>query len=240
MILSAHQLNYLPYPGLIAKINYVDRFVYLSNIQFEKKSWHSRNRIMNKGSDFLLSIPIKNKSKTQLIKDVKINNKINWCKKHFKTIENNYKKTKYFEKYIEFFYKLYQVNWVNLNELTEYILLYVLKELNIETEIISDENLNFTEKKNNFIIEICKKTSATTYISNKGAEKYINLELFKQRGIDHYFVNYKNFIYTQENSKKFVKNLSIFDMMFNCGPKVTESIIKDKKNLEVSKNHQYL
>lgn len=37
MKLSAHQLNFLPYPGLIAKINYSDQFIYLTKIQFEKK-----------------------------------------------------------------------------------------------------------------------------------------------------------------------------------------------------------
>ena len=142
MILSAHQLNYLPYPGLIAKINYSDKFIYLSNLQFEKKSWQSRNKMMNNGSEILLSIPIKNKNKIQLIKDVEINNEINWKKKHLKTIQYNYKKAKYFKRYIKFFEKLYENNWIKLNEITEYILLYVMKELNIKTEIVSDKNYN--------------------------------------------------------------------------------------------------
>ena len=90
MILSAHQLNYLPYPGLFSKINLSDKFIYLSKIQFEKKSWQSRNRIINKNEDFLLSVPILNKDIKQLICEVKINNKIDWKKKHLKSIENNY------------------------------------------------------------------------------------------------------------------------------------------------------
>jgi hypothetical protein len=240
MILSAHQLNYLPYPGLIAKINYSDKFLYLSNLQFEKKSWQSRNKMMNNGSEILLSIPIKNKNKIQLIKDVEINNEINWKKKHLKTIQYNYKKAKYFKRYIKFFEKLYENNWIKLNEITEYILLYVMKELNIETEILSDKNYNFKEKKNDFLIEICKKFDATTYVSNKGSEDYIDLTVFKKNKINHYFVSYKNYFYRQQNNKKFVNNLSIFDMMFNCGPDETEKIIKNKMNLVISKNLQYL
>jgi len=240
MILSAHQLNYLPYPGLIAKINYSDKFIYLSNLQFEKKSWQSRNKMMNNGSEILLSIPIKNKNKIQLIKDVEINNEINWKKKHLKTIQYNYKKAKYFKRYIKFFEKLYENNWIKLNEITEYILLYVMKELNIKTEIVSDKNYNFKEKKNDFLIEVCKKFDATTYVSNKGSEDYIDLTIFKKNKINHYFVSYKNYIYSQQNNKKFVNNLSIFDMMFNCGPDETEKIIKNKMNLVISKNLQHL
>jgi hypothetical protein len=58
-------LNFLPYPGLIAKINYSDQFIYLTKIQFEKKSWQSRNQIINNNntSPLLLSVPIKNKDK---------------------------------------------------------------------------------------------------------------------------------------------------------------------------------
>ena len=81
MILSAHQLNYLPYAGLLSKINSSDKFLYLSKVQFEKKSWQSRNRILSKNKDFLLSVPVINKNVKQLIADVRINNKINWKKK---------------------------------------------------------------------------------------------------------------------------------------------------------------
>ena len=37
MILSGHQPNYWPYPGLIGKIMKSDRFVFVTKVQFEKK-----------------------------------------------------------------------------------------------------------------------------------------------------------------------------------------------------------
>ena len=45
MILSGHQPNYWPYPGLIGKIMKSDRFVFVTKVQFEKKSWQKRNRV---------------------------------------------------------------------------------------------------------------------------------------------------------------------------------------------------
>ena len=37
MILSGHQANYLPYPGLFSKIFHSDCFIYANDVQFENK-----------------------------------------------------------------------------------------------------------------------------------------------------------------------------------------------------------
>jgi hypothetical protein len=239
MILSAHQLNYLPYAGLLSKINSSDKFLYLSKVQFEKKSWQSRNRILSKNKDFLLSVPVINKNVKQLIADVRINNKINWKKKHLKSIEINYSKTKYFNDYINFFRTFYEKDWIYLAEMNEYFLKYIIQELQIKTEILSDRDLNFKKKKNDFIIEICNHFKANEYLSNKGSEKYIDLELFKKNKINHYFVDYHDTDYRNQTNLS-VTNLSVIDMLFHCGSKKTSKIIKDNRNLKFSKNYQFL
>ena len=151
MKLSAHQLNFLPYPGLIAKINYSDQFIYLTKIQFEKKSWQSRNQIKGINNNrILLSVPIKNKDKIQNIEDIQINNETNWGKKHLKSISINYLKSPYYSKYLNFFEQLYSNKWEKIEDLNIYILKYLLKELNIQTKIFSDKQFNFKKKKMNF------------------------------------------------------------------------------------------
>jgi hypothetical protein len=235
MKLSAHQLNYLPYPGLIAKINLSDVFIYLTKVQFEKKSWQSRNKIICKNSSLLLSVPIKDKNKIHNIDEVKINNESKWSKKHLANIVNNYKKSTYYEKYINFFEDLYSKSWDKLEDLNIHILKYLIKELNIKTKIISDKEYNFKGKKNELLLEMCETIGSNTYISNLGSQNYINLKLFEKKKINHFFINYKNYNYKQYNNT-FVPNLSIFDMLFFCGPQKTEEIIKSKKNIDISKN----
>ena len=82
---------------------------------------------------------------------------------------------------------------------------------------------------------MCETIGANTYISNLGSQNYIDLKFFKKKKVNHYFMNYKNFNYKQYNAP-FVPNLSIFDMLFFCGPQKTEEIIKNEKNIEVSGN----
>jgi len=80
-----------------------------------------------------LSVPVINKNVKQLIADVRINNKINWKKKHLKSIEINYSKTKYFNDYINFFRTFYEKDWIYLAEMNEYFLKYIIQELQIKT-----------------------------------------------------------------------------------------------------------
>ena len=73
MILSGHQPNYLPYPGLFGKIMMSDKFIYVTKVQFNKKSWQNRNRIKTRDGWIWLTVPTLTKGKfVQDICDVKL------------------------------------------------------------------------------------------------------------------------------------------------------------------------
>ena len=235
MILSGHQANYLPYPGLFSKIFHSDCFIYVNNVEFEHYSWQSRNRIIGESNYIVLTVPtLKNKS-SRLIKDIEIDNKTNWKDKHFKSIDINYKKSSYFKKYIKFFEKLYSKEWRKICDLNIYITNFVIKELDISTKIIYDTDYNFKKGKSERIIDMCQKTNADTFLSNLGGQSYIDLDLFKKKKIKHFFMNFISETYKQKKWA-FIPNLTIFDMLFFCGKEETKRIIKNKKNIIFSKN----
>ena len=65
-----------------------------------KRSWQQRNKINLNGKDFFLTVPVLSKNNFhQKIKDVKIHQSTNYIKKHLKTIETSYSKSKYFKDY---------------------------------------------------------------------------------------------------------------------------------------------
>ena len=43
MKISISQPTFLPYEGYFELINYVDKFVFLDSVQFDKRSWQQRN-----------------------------------------------------------------------------------------------------------------------------------------------------------------------------------------------------
>ena len=75
MKIAISQPTYLPWQGYFALIDYVDEFIFLENIQFNKRSWQQRNKILNNGKEILLTIPVKTKGKfNQKICEVELEN----------------------------------------------------------------------------------------------------------------------------------------------------------------------
>lgn len=234
MLASAHQVNYLPYPGFFAKIAVSDIFMIISNVQFEKKSWQNRNRILTQNGVLTLSVPVLSKGKfEQKIKEVKINNDNDWGKKHFLSIKMAYQKSKFYGLYIDFFEDLYKRRWESLYELDLFLINFFINELEIKTPIVYDENYLLERDagggmtaKNSFLASICKAVGADTYLSNEGSKAYVDINFLNSQKFNHLYCGYKSPIYTQTKAG-FEPNLSVLDMLFNIGAKQSRVLIDD-------------
>ena len=58
-----------PYIGYFHLINSVDEFIIYDNIQYTKKGWINRNRILSNGEDTILTFPLKKDSDYLDVKD---------------------------------------------------------------------------------------------------------------------------------------------------------------------------
>ena len=54
-------------------------------------------------------------------------------------------------------------------------------------------------------------------MSGPGGKNYLNEKIFAQDKINVEFQKYNPVIYTQKNTKAFIPNLSILDLLFNVG-----------------------
>lgn len=230
MLLSVHQPNYWPYPGLIGKIAHSDEFLFLTKVQLEKSSWQTRNRIRIKDGWKYLAVPIVSKGlEEQKIADTIISNQTNWRNQHLNAIKFAYQRAPYYKQYESFITDLYKRKWEYLADLDIYIMEYLLGELNIDTKICYDKDLKIENEKNELLIDICHQLGAEKYMSNKGSENYIEIEKFNRENIEHIYINYKKVVYPQ-CYQGFEESMSILDMLMNCGTKKTREIILDKEN----------
>src|SRR4030042_5533275 len=62
MKIAIMQPYFLPYIGYFQLMNAVDEFVIYDNIEFSKKGWINRNRILVNGKDSYITIPLKKDS----------------------------------------------------------------------------------------------------------------------------------------------------------------------------------
>jgi len=217
MKIAISQPTFFPWQGYFSLINYVDEFVFLDDVQFEKRSWQQRNKIKYMGKELLLTVPVITKNKyNQKINEVLIDQNSNYIDKHLKTIKLAYSKTKYFELYFPKILDIYNKNFKKLIYFNKNLINFFLIELNIIKKISFSSDLKLSENKHFLIDKICKLKKCTTYISTKGSQEYLNLINNKNISYKIKYFDFKNEAY-QQTSGEFIKYLSIVDLIFNQG-----------------------
>lgn len=212
------QPYFMPYIGYFQLINSVDEFIIYDNIQFTKKGFINRNRILFNGSDRGFTIPIKKDSDYLNIVEREISN--TWLKERNKLInliKQSYKNSPHFNNCIDLIvecieYKdLNLFNFINnsINILCQY--LNINTQIIISSEVLADHSLKSQDK----VIDICKARKATKYINAIGGQDLYDKSSFKKEGIELSFIKTNPIEYKQFNNK-FEPWLSIIDLlMFN-------------------------
>lgn len=214
------QPSYIPWIGYFEQILSSDIFVFYDDVQYTKNDWRNRNKIKAHNKTLWLSIPVKS-SFGMKINEVLIDYTQKWQKKHLKTLEQFYKKSKYFnevynilEYYIQKDYKyLYRLNIDIIKAISNY--------LGIDTKFYLSSKLDIKGNRSERLLNICKFFNATKYYSGNSAKNYLDTELFKNNNIQVIFQEYKHPTYKQLD-ENFILYLSIVDLLFNYGK---ESIV---------------
>jgi len=218
MKVAIMQPYFLPYIGYFQLINAVDEFVVYDNIEFTKKGWINRNRILVNGKDDYITLPIKKDSDYLQINQRYLADSSTLDKKKLlNKITESYRKAPNFNSVYTIIEKCLSFEDNNLFNFILNSLLLINDYLRIRTPIILsstipiDHNLK-AEKK---VIEICHARKAKTYINPIGGLGLYEKNEFKDQNIDLLFLKSSEVIYKQYDND-FVSWLSILDvMMFN-------------------------
>jgi len=219
MIVSISQPAYLPWLGYFDKIDKSDHHIVLDDVQIEtntKSSFTNRNKIKTNSGPIWLSVPIKTKNSSNIIKDVLIDNSSNWKRKHFNSLQINYNKSKYFKNHESWIKDLYSREWSHLSELNNYITKYLIDSLSISTSFSLSSKMKAAGSKSDYILNLCKEMNATVYLSGPFGKDYLHKEEFKNNNIEikyHEYVH-PNYVQLGSNSESY---LSILDLIFNHG-----------------------
>jgi hypothetical protein len=218
MILTAHQPVYLPWLGLFHKISLADKFCFFDDVQYQPKDWNNRNKIkFNNGTSGWLTVPVLRKSYLERsYLEIEINNQLPWQRKHWKSIELNYREASYFGLYEKELKKFYEVKWQFLSELNYEMLLFFLEKLNISILVVRMKDYDFKGHKSELVLDMCRQLGADIYIFGEKGKDYADVEGFHAAGITPLFQDYRHPTYPQMHGE-FIPYLSIIDLLFNCG-----------------------
>ena len=212
------QSNYIPWKGYFDIINDVDTFIFYDDVQFTKNTWRNRNKIKSVNGTNWISIPVGSDLKRLICEVVMTDSK--WQEKHWKTIEQFYNKTPFYDLYKDFFKEFYLNKiWTSLSELNQQMIKGISKDiLGISTKFEDSRSYNAQGHKMDRLIDLLKKAGADIYVSGPAAENYMNDDFLEMNGIKLIYKDYSGYPEYPQLYPPFMHDVSILDLLFNVGP----------------------
>ncbi|MBJ6724836.1 WbqC family protein [Geomesophilobacter sediminis] len=219
MKVAIMQPTYLPWSGYFNMIHQADLFIFLDDVQFAKRSWQQRNRIMLSGSEHFLSVPVQCKGKReQLIWEVLVDDSQQWREKHVNTLAHAYRKHPFGAEAIAPVTDALAGCGAGLAELNITIISAFCSRFGITTPFRRSSDLAVHGKKSEHLLALCREVGATTYLSARGSREYIEEEqVFSGTTVDVAYHDYHPSPYPQRGAAEFVPYLSIVDVVANLG-----------------------
>lgn len=213
------QPTYLPWLGYFGLMQSVDLFILLDTVQFARRSWQQRNQIKTMNGPLWLSVPVLSKGKRdQLISEVEIDYGHDFPRSHQKTLEMNYKKSAHFDALSPQLFSMLGAENKYLTELTISSIFWIRDVLGITTPIRLASEFNMTGTKAELLASLCQQVDCTEYISPPGSKAYLDeSDAFERYNIPFRYFHFEHPQYPQRFGE-FLPNMSIVDLLFNCGP----------------------
>ncbi|HCX99315.1 MAG TPA: hypothetical protein DG754_04165 [Bacteroidales bacterium] len=194
---SILSIAYLPSIRYIKEL-FNSKIAYLEKHEtYRKQTYRNRCVIYSANGALPLSIPvIKPQGNRTKVCDVVLDNSVKWRREHWRAIESAYKNSAYFEYLKDYFEQYYVKEWKYLWDFNLSILETIMAILEVKVELketksyIKDYDSNFNDLRR--LADENKKELP----NNSQGEEYF--QVF-------------------ENKHGFISNLSVFDLLCNCG-----------------------
>ena len=217
------QPTYLPWLGYFELIAKADIFVFLDSVQFERRSWQSRNRIRSQdGRIQWMSIPLVSAPRDTLIKDIELapDTGTTFRKQH-NTIRHALSQAPNFS----------EVNGLLIEHFDASLAPRKLADLNIRfiekaaqamgltsTRFIRASELSISGRRESLLLSICKELGADFYYSSAGSAVYLEAArgMFEDSGIALAYQDWSHPEYVQQG-QPFESHLSCVDAIASVG-----------------------
>ena len=232
--LAVMQPYFLPYLGYFSLIRSVDHFVFFDDVQYQRKSWMSRNRLQNieKGIPFYIRPDIIKPKYKEYLPSVCLDNQSNWKNKLREQMVGYKAKVGFYNEAVEVLDAVLKIESEKLVDFNIESTKLISQFLGLETEFskFSDYNFWFERKPTaaTWGFEIAKSFCAKQYINAPGGEDFIFPDTFSESKIKLGFIqpelgeNYSNI-------NKFIPGLSIIDVIAFFGLNRTREITDNYK-----------
>lgn len=231
MRVSIHQPSYLPYGGFFAKLLSSDLHIVLDTVLYSRQAFQTRNRIRDANRVAWLTVPVHGKKSSPLDR-LTVDQQTNWSARHWRTIVTAYGKAG--TQGLSWVRGLKQERFVDV---ADTCLRQLSAMLGIDVRILRASQLRpatADQEADQRLIDLMNAVGGNVYVSGAGGRNYMDLQKWKDAGIDVTFCDWLSPAYPQEPHDDFVPNLSVVDLIARMGPEQGRQLILSGITLSTS------
>lgn len=226
------QPYFLPYLGYFQLIAAVDCFVVYDTIQYTKRGWINRNQMLRGGQAVPFTLPLQKASDYLDVRDRQLAESFDpssLCAQ----IAGAYRKAPEFARTFPLIESLLHYRGANLFDVIHNALRQCCDHLGIATPIRVSSDVEGGPpalRGVDRVIDICRRTGASTYVNPPGGRELYSGEHFRAHGLELKFLQPTLPPYRQFGSD-FVPSLSILDVMMFNSPETIRSTMLEAAEL---------
>lgn len=210
------QPTYLPYLGYMHLIAASDVFVFLDDVQFARRSWQSRNRIMGAGGEVMLTVPVKKADRDAAIKDIEVAENQPWRAQHLNSIRHTYAKRPHFAEGFAFLEE-HLAERGGLSDMNCALIEAAARKVGLGARFVRASSLGCPGHRSDHLLAICKAVGADSYLSPTGSSDYMEEEgVFADAKFPYRFQGFVEVAYPQ-GREPFTPYMAFIDAVMNVG-----------------------
>jgi hypothetical protein len=229
-IVSIMQPYFFPYLGYFQLIAQSDIFVFYDDVQFIKRGWVHRNRILRDGQACWVTLPV-----------VRVREHYNFAinerryrldpadiSRLLRQIETAYRKAPRFREIFPLMQEIMEFRNANIAAFNVNLISRIAAHLGLRarlllsSDICKDEQLIGQDR----IIDICKRLGATRYVNAVGGARLYQAERFEHEGLDLRFLEVGTSVYP-EHKQGGLPFLSIIHTLMFSSVEVVAGMLND-------------
>lgn len=213
------QPTFLPWIGYFGLMASVDLFVFLDDVQFDKRSWQQRNRIKTPNGIIWLTVPVLTKGRRdQTINKAEIQPEAKFPDAMWRTIEMSFAKAPFADRYLPELRDIMAGNAARVCDLNIAIIEWMAAHFGIATPTSRASQTPVTSAKADRLADLCRAHVVTDYYSPPGSKIYLDeSDAFARAGIALDYFDYNHPQYVQLHGA-FEPYMSALDLLVNEGP----------------------
>lgn len=224
-LVAAHQVDHLPWLGYFVRMQRVEIFVDLDEVQYNHHRFQNRNRIVDPTGQVLwLRVPIVGgKRHRQRMSEVEIAPE-RWQRPWLETVRHAYRRHPHFELLFEELTVVVDRPWRRLLDLNRSLRSLLAKWLDIQPPRIRQGELGLAgEHGEALLIRLAQQLGARSFLSGPTGRSFLAPTAFGAAGILLEFdPPFDARPYPQRGLRTFVPHLSALDLVMNLGPEAAE------------------